>query len=224
MNKFCKKESSRGNREDLEKFLLIAWGFWYKRNQRVCENKSLKPEQVVDHDLSLLKDHKDFKDRSKKTSQVKCCWIRPPPHGILKLDVDEAVFHDQHKARVDILLRDDKGEVVMAASKKECKVNDPIEIELLAMFRELQLCIQWDIPDIILESDSLLMVQALQAEGESLFVLGNLIKETRELRSLVIKNKKIKGVNIPKNIDEMVSSLSCIFVYSIYRVLYIVRM
>lgn len=51
---------------------------------------------------------------------------------------------------VGIILRDDHGEVIMAASKKEYEVNDLTEIELLAMFRGLQLCVHLGIHELVL--------------------------------------------------------------------------
>lgn len=50
----------------------------------------------------------------------------------MKLNVDGAMFFDHHKARIGAILRDNKGEIVMAASKVENEVNDPESIELLA--------------------------------------------------------------------------------------------
>lgn len=55
------------------------------------------------------------------------------------------MFFDHHKARIGAILRDDKGEIVIAASKMENEVNDPKSIELLAMFKGLQLCVNMGI-------------------------------------------------------------------------------
>lgn len=50
-----------------------------------------------------------------------------------------------------MVLRDAKREVVMATSKIENEVNGPSEMELLAVFRGLQMCVQMDIPKLIVE-------------------------------------------------------------------------
>lgn len=45
------------------------------------------------------------------------------------------------------ILRNDSGGTLLAANKKENVVNDPMEVELLTIFRGLQICIplghQW---------------------------------------------------------------------------------
>lgn len=46
---------------ELEKLFLIARGMWYKRNQKIHEDKDLFPEQVVEYALSLRKIIRSFK-------------------------------------------------------------------------------------------------------------------------------------------------------------------
>ncbi|KAF5444777.1 hypothetical protein F2P56_033882 [Juglans regia] len=99
----------------------------------------------------------------------------------MKLNVDGAVFQDQHRAGVGIILRDANGEVLLTASKKEKEVNDPAEVELLAMLRGLQLCPPLGIEELIMESDSLLMVTQVQAVEEYWSLLGNIVKEIKLL-------------------------------------------
>ncbi|KAF5447115.1 hypothetical protein F2P56_032687 [Juglans regia] len=106
-------------------------------------------------------------------------WEKPPT-GVLKLNVDGAIFKDQHRARVGIIFRDAAGDVILAASKKEYAVNDLAKVELLAMLRGLQLCLPVGIEELILESDSLMMATQLEEEEESWF-LGNIIMETKQL-------------------------------------------
>lgn len=51
-----------------------------------------------------------------KESKQMSCWI-PPPFGYLKLNVDGTMFFYQRKASVDVVLRNEKGEVILACSK-----------------------------------------------------------------------------------------------------------
>lgn len=52
----------------------------------------------------------------------------------LKLKMDEAIFLDWHRARVECVLRDDQGLVIMATTKLELNISDPLEVELLTLF------------------------------------------------------------------------------------------
>lgn len=117
-------------------FFLIAWGIWYRRNKMVHDKLCVEPKQVIEYALSMLKIHKELKDIPSTVA-----GSHPGPQGYLKLNIDGAIlFFDQHKAGVGVILRDENEDIVMAASKLENDFNDPETIEVLAMFRVLQLC------------------------------------------------------------------------------------
>lgn len=75
---------------------------------------------------------------------------------VISNNVDGAMFFDLHKASVRAILRDEQGNVIMAASKIENEVANLETIELLAIFRGLQLCAHLDFSGLTLESDSML--------------------------------------------------------------------
>lgn len=93
-------------------------------------------------------------------------WSLPLP-GVMKLNVNGAVFLDRTKTDVGRVLQDAQGRVAMAATKLEEFLDDPLAVELLAIFRGLQFCVPLSILDLVVESDSLLTIQALQEEEES---------------------------------------------------------
>ncbi|KAF5452055.1 hypothetical protein F2P56_027093 [Juglans regia] len=107
---------SRGNIREIEKLFLMAWDMWYRRNQKLYEDNVLSPEQVVDHALSLHQEHKTNAEEQKKGMKACCCWL-PPPTGVLKLNIDEALFHDQYRLGVGMVLRDEHEKVIFSASK-----------------------------------------------------------------------------------------------------------
>ncbi|KAF5443149.1 hypothetical protein F2P56_035733 [Juglans regia] len=146
----------------------------------VHEGKIPSPKQALERAITLLKLHQKMKQKPEMRARLPIGWEKPSP-GVLKLNVDGAIFNDQQGAGVGIILRDAVGEVLLAVSKKGHAVNDPPDVELLAMLRGLQLCIPLGIEELILESDSLLMITQLQEKEESWSLLGNIIKETKLL-------------------------------------------
>ncbi|XP_035551132.1 uncharacterized protein LOC118349700 [Juglans regia] len=111
-------------------------------------------------------------------------WIAPPV-GTLKLNVDGALFFDQQRAGVGALLRDEKGDVLLTACKKEMTVNNLLEIELLAILRGLQLCLHKGIPKLEIETDSLIMANTIPSkEAYSRSMIGNMIKGIQDLMKL----------------------------------------
>ncbi|XP_035546523.1 uncharacterized protein LOC118348595 [Juglans regia] len=170
----------RNKSGEMETLVLCAWGLWYRRNKLMYENKKLSPKQAIDHALSLYQEHLSATYEQKRGLMPQCRW-QPPPAGVLKLNIDGATFHEQCRSGVGMVLRDERGKVLFTASKPEHDVSDPIEIEFLAVLRGLQICFPLRISELEVESDSLLVVQELNKEQESMSVWGNLVSEIKRM-------------------------------------------
>ncbi|XP_042950059.1 uncharacterized protein LOC122282170 [Carya illinoinensis] len=164
----------KGRLGDLEKVFFIAWGMWYRTNQQIFEHKTIQPNMAIDKTLSIATEYKEVRDvRHPRKTQCSCA---------LKLNVDGAIFEDQEKVGVAMLLRNDRGLVLFSASKMENGVIiDPMEVELLAILRGLQLCIRMGILELVIESDSLMLVEELNNTSESRLARGNLVHEVKKL-------------------------------------------
>ncbi|XP_042979946.1 uncharacterized protein LOC122310130 [Carya illinoinensis] len=117
------------------------------------------------------------------TDVRKVCKWQPPQDGFLKFNVDGTMFSELKKAGIGLVLRDSRGAVVMATTVFEREVYEPATIELVVVLRGLQLCFPLRIPKLAIESDYLLLVQALQTEYETFSSNGNLLKGTKALMS-----------------------------------------
>ncbi|XP_042942934.1 uncharacterized protein LOC122277122 [Carya illinoinensis] len=135
---------------------------------------------AIDKALSITVEYKEVRDVRHLRKTKYSCW-QPPSLGVLKLHVDGAIFEDQDRASVGMLLRNDRGVVLFSTSKKENGVNDPMGVKLLAILRGLQLCIPMGILDLVIESDSLMLVGELNNISESRSAWGHLVHEVKEL-------------------------------------------
>lgn len=68
------------------------------------------------------------------------CYWKPPPQGYLKLNVNNALFFNQKKVGVGVILRNEKGAIVTTASKVENEVSNS-KTMALPIFQGLQFCI-----------------------------------------------------------------------------------
>ncbi|KAF5471637.1 hypothetical protein F2P56_008414 [Juglans regia] len=182
----------RGNATDLTMFFLIGWSLWNRRNKMMMEKIVIDPLAAVNHALSLQKTFIQLKT-SNAMGRGKLCKWKPPPPGFLKLNVDGAMFADVGKSGIGVVLRDEAGQVVMAATKKEDFVDEPATIELLAVLRGLQFFLSLGIPNLVVESDCLVVVQELQDSQESLSSNGNLIQDVKRLMQL-FRNSSVQHV------------------------------
>lgn len=171
--------------------LAYSWELCYKscagfsslrRNKMQMESTLVQCKQAADHAISMYKAYNEVQLASSRNIRVIYQWQKPPD-GFVKINVDGAIFEDIKKAGVGVILRDAIGRVVMAATKREDDVDEVATIEALAILRGQQLCMPLGICKLVIESDSLLLVQELQASSDSLANAGNIIAEVRQLLS-----------------------------------------
>nr|XP_023898594.1 uncharacterized protein LOC112010485 [Quercus suber] len=87
-------------------------------------------------------------------------WSPPPPNWY-KVNKDEAVFKEQGSINVGVVIRNAKGKVMGAISKKICLPLGTIEAEAKAV--EEGILLAWDLAlkNVVVEGDLLAVVQAL---------------------------------------------------------------
>ena len=90
-------------------------------------------------------------------------------------------YKETNIAGLGIIARDEKGNVILAATKVQFDCFDAEEAELLACREALLLAIQW-IPDpVTVETDCYVIFQALNSLSENRSRLALQVKETRAL-------------------------------------------
>ncbi|XP_040996246.1 uncharacterized protein LOC121242461 [Juglans microcarpa x Juglans regia] len=124
--------------EKLSVFFALAWSFWFRRNKYLHDQLLLSPKQVADGVVSMLKSYGQVQQKNRIQLMQHYKWQAPQSEW-LKLNVDGAVFSKLGKTRVGVVLRDDHGRVLMARCKVETEMEGIEAIELMAIFRGLQL-------------------------------------------------------------------------------------
>ncbi|XP_023889559.1 uncharacterized protein LOC112001619 [Quercus suber] len=93
-------------------------------------------------------------------------WV-PPTGSFYKMNVDGAVFSSQKEASVWVIIRDDKGLVVAAPSKKILGPSGALEVEAKAFEASIQLAKDVGIHELVLEGDSIIVCRALNSISPS---------------------------------------------------------
>ncbi|XP_050280341.1 uncharacterized protein LOC126721341 [Quercus robur] len=107
-------------------------------------------------------------------------WV-PPPKGWFKANVDGTIFKETNKAGIGVVVRDSQGWVLAALTEKVDGVQDAEVIEALAIRRAIRFAIETSFNCVIIESDSLSMVKAIQDTAESTCHIGNIIDDVKLL-------------------------------------------
>ena len=107
-------------------------------------------------------------------------WV-PPPQGWFKVNVDGAIFKETNKAGIGVVVRDSQGWVLAALTEKVDGVQDAEAIEALAIRRAIRFAIETSFNCVIIESDSLSVVEAIQDTAESTCHIGIIIEDVKIL-------------------------------------------
>ncbi|KAL8134789.1 hypothetical protein AgCh_009705 [Apium graveolens] len=166
----------------------VLWGVWFFRNQRVWENKSVTAATAMSWSIKNISDWKEaLDDRARRRTSNSTSVIqrpvkwRKPDLGSLKLNVDAAVSLGASSFSVGLVLRDHSGAFICGKVVNKFMVASVFEAEALAVLEGLNWLLTRNHVNVIIESDSLLTVQALQSTPEILLEVGFILDACRRI-------------------------------------------
>ena len=136
--------------------------------------------------ISDWKEAKDDRDRrrainSTSVTQRQVKW-RKPDLGTLKLNVDAAMSLGASSFSIGLVLRDHSGAFVSGKTISKGMVTSVFEAEALAVLEGLNWLLTGNHDSVIIESDSLLIVQALQSPpDDNLLEVGFILDACRSI-------------------------------------------
>ncbi|XP_075645445.1 uncharacterized protein LOC142616482 [Castanea sativa] len=139
----------------------IAWAIWGNRNEVRNGGKKKSGCELVQWTSRYLKEYYATLERPATDLEVQVMRWSPPPPDRYKINVVGAVFKAQKAAGVGVLIRDCRGQVIAALSKKINAPLRPVEFEAKAVEAGVQFVREIGIQDFIIEGDSLTVFNAL---------------------------------------------------------------
>jgi hypothetical protein len=115
-------------------------------------------------------------------------WNKPP-FGVIKLNWDAAVDKEGKKMGVGIIARDYHGAILAVFVASRLFITVPTTAEALAAWKMAELCVKLGFNDVLLEGDSLEVVQALCKEEYTWGRYGTLINDSKLLLKQVLLGK-----------------------------------
>lgn len=108
-------------KDDLMVFATLSWAAWTSRNKVLFEASTHDPCVLAAGFIHYVDEYKSYASRvfgnwGIVNSQSASRW-NPPPDGIIKLNVDEAVFSG-NGVRLGVVLRNSSGRILATAVKK----------------------------------------------------------------------------------------------------------
>ncbi|XP_074378575.1 uncharacterized protein LOC141720118 [Apium graveolens] len=109
-------------KEKLSKSSMVCWSIWKARNDVVWNNKSVRAGNVVSSTIAYLTQWEKVQSMGKVTSHLPVVskgsteqWTKQDPSSV-KVNCDAALFKRAGQYGVGCIVRDDKGELLYAAS------------------------------------------------------------------------------------------------------------
>jgi hypothetical protein len=159
--------------------IALLWSWWKTRNRLNTEGGNWRQDQVVIQVQRLAAEYEFFVKDKKDLVQGTPRW-KPPEGDVLKINFDGAFDPVSHSGGWGFVVRNSLGEVVGAAAGRLDHVNEALQAEAEACSRALSIVQKWGISHIVLESDSQILVRAINMDEDDRGPNGVLFKEIKE--------------------------------------------
>ena len=110
---------------------------------------------------------------------------KPPNFGLYKINFDGALFTDEGSAYLGVVIRDWEGQVIKALSEKVRHPGSVDLVEALATRRAISFAKELSIHQMLIEGDSLWVIQAINEARLVRTMYGHVVNDIRFLSSSV---------------------------------------
>lgn len=152
------------NQESLGNFLAILWKCWEAQNRFIFTSSDINFALLCEQAISFVKQYREHKMVAEaKIPKHQEKW-RPPPAGVYKLNFDGGRIGDSGWSW-GFVLRNDVGDIILAGTKSGSGFAGPLVEEARACLFGLRCAYEWGARNIIIEGDSLGLIQLLKTRS-----------------------------------------------------------
>lgn len=171
-----------------DKIATTLWGIWYARNAKVWDNKYLTPALTIEGSTRQVTEWQEAQKKivRNRSSGSKCShsmnvkWQAPDIEK-LKLNVDASVFVGHSSFAVGMIIRDHNGCFIQAKNLRRAGEVPVFEAEAMGILEALSWLQTLALSDVVIESDSLLTVNALHQNIDSHLEVGSVLQDCRDI-------------------------------------------
>ncbi|XP_075665698.1 uncharacterized protein LOC142635428 [Castanea sativa] len=160
-------------------FAVTAWSFWNNRNTVTHGGRSKDMEGLIQSVASYVAEIKEVKITQSRGNSVSThCWS-PPKHGWYKVNTDGAVFKETGSCGIGVVIRNEKGQIMGALCRRLEVPLGALEVEAMAVEEGVHFARDLCLNQIVVESDSLGVVNSLCNPGMSQSSIRKVVEGTR---------------------------------------------
>uniref|UniRef100_A0A803PEK6 Reverse transcriptase domain-containing protein n=1 Tax=Cannabis sativa TaxID=3483 RepID=A0A803PEK6_CANSA len=184
---WCKSVFSGADSEKRGLIAAVCWAIWGARNGVVWNNKVVRIDDIVSAATVYLNQWRIAQNSLIESSEQGFIpgdglehWVSPN-HNSVKINVDAALFESNHSFGFGMVLRDSRGVLVHGRTiLKQGDVN-PALAEAMGVREALSWIKTLSLHKCVLETDSLVVVQAIRSSIDMISLFGLVIKDCKEL-------------------------------------------
>ncbi|RYR63043.1 hypothetical protein Ahy_A04g020830 [Arachis hypogaea] len=165
-----KAETGTEQEKILSNLGCLSWCIWKARNQYIFQHIKINPQKVIIQSELLTSEYQRATQESSRANipdtnrggvRKRITW-RPPPKNRLKVNTDAAFHRGTSTAALAAVVRDWQGKVITGITAT-FKTTSPLTAEAQAYREALILIKNIQIPNCLIETDCLPLVQAIKA-------------------------------------------------------------
>jgi hypothetical protein len=175
--------SRRLDAHEMQFVAVVARLIWLRRNKLIFDGVFQSPSMLyrMAQDQMAQFDEAESRRCAPRNEQIHTpvlLW-KKPSFGVIKVNWDAAVDKEGQKMGIGIIARDHNGSIVAVLEASRKFITDPTTAEALAAWKMAELCVRMQLDNVVLEGDSLEVVQALNNKDCSWARYGTLINDAK---------------------------------------------
>ena len=169
-----------GTTKSIAELAFMFWLLWNRRNQMMYRNEFVSLDSIPSLALHLSSKYLNAQalPAISTPTQPRIQW-KPSSSSIYKVNYDAALFPEQQRTGVGVIIRDGQGLPIAALCKRFLSLHSVDDAEARALHEALQFAVEIGIVDAEFEGDSLTICSALRCQDPSFASFGDIIEDAR---------------------------------------------
>jgi len=197
------------NRDKQKLVISLLWAWWMGRNKANAGERVPSVEDIASKAMifssEIFQQKKNDEGGTNSRNRNHTGW-RPPPPDVLKINSDGAFREKDKTGAWGFVVRDSDGQGMLAGSGRLRAVHDALSAEGEACLMALKAAMEVGISHVIIETDSLILIKAIQSNSFDRAPAGAIIKEIREL--LALHFVPLKFTHVPRSCNRSAHELA----------------
>ena len=160
---------------------FTSWSMWNRRNQLRFKESACPLNQILPLAKERKREFQCLQPTTLKMQHRKHTTWKPPNKDCYKVNYDGAIFEQQGKVGLGVVIRNSNGEVMASMSQLVQLPTTVSQVEAMATRKATEFALEIGFDKIILEGNSEIVYKDLMNNGSSLALHGHLIQDVKVL-------------------------------------------